>query len=465
MPIKLIDDLSERIVYEIARHTDGVSVDLLHGVLAEVASRRTLQRRLGDLLTAGTIVATGRGRGTRYRRAVAYAPAPAEPLVVAEPIPAPEYVPLFTGSHDIVEYVRRPLYLRTPVGYEQSFLDAYVPNDTYYLSADLREHFHRIGRTGEELHPAGTTARRLIDRLLIDLSWASSRLEGNSYSRLETQRLIEFGQLAEGKDVREAQMILNHKRAIEFLVADATAMTLNKQTIRTLHALLSRDLLTDNRDCGRVRSEIVEISGSVFYPLGVPLAIDPLLELILLKADRITDPFEQSFFLMVHVPYLQPFIDVNKRVSRLAANIPLIRHNLCPLSFIYVPERAYIEATIGVYELRRTELLRDVFIWAYERSCQSYVAVRNRPEVYPDPLGMLHQATLTEIVGEIIRNNMPADEPTIRRVAASHAEKPSDVEDLNRLTHRAFASMHDGNCAMYKVKPREYLRWKECWNG
>ena len=85
---------------------------------------------------------------------------------------------------------------------------------------------------------------------------------------------------------------------------------------------------------------------------------------------------EQAFFAMVHLPYLQPFEDVNKRVSRLAANLPLIRQNLCPLSFVDVPERAYIDAILGVYELNRIELLRDVFIWAYERSCARYGAVR-----------------------------------------------------------------------------------------
>lgn len=84
----------------------------------------------------------------------------------------------------------------------------------------------------------------------------------------------------------------------------------------------------------------------------------------------------QAFFLMVHLPYLQPFEDVNKRTSRLAANIPLIHHNLCPLSFIDVPQSAYVDAMIGVYELNRIELLRDVFVWAYERSCQQYVAVQ-----------------------------------------------------------------------------------------
>ena len=73
---------------------------------------------------------------------------------------------------------------------------------------------------------------------------------------------------------------------------------------------------------------------------------------------------------MVHLPYLQPFEDVNNRVSRLAANIPLIRHNLCPVSFIDVPERPYIDGLMGIYELNRIELLRDVFVWAYDRSSQ-----------------------------------------------------------------------------------------------
>ena len=80
----------------------------------------------------------------------------------------------------------------------------------------------------------------------------------------------------------------------------------------------------------------------------------------MIKANAITDPFEQAFFIMVHIPYLQPFSDVNKRTSRLAANIPLIRHNLCPLTFLGVTETAYTRATMGVYELTRIELLRDL---------------------------------------------------------------------------------------------------------
>ncbi|MFA0520617.1 Fic family protein, partial [Vibrio sp. 10N.222.55.E8] len=92
------------------------------------------------------------------------------------------------------------------------------------------------------------------------------------------------------------------------------------------------------------------------------------LESILNKANQILDPFEQSFFIMVHLPYLQPFADINKRTSRLAANIPLLKANVCPLTFLDVPEKAYSKAVLGIYEMNRIDLLRDLYLWAYERS-------------------------------------------------------------------------------------------------
>ena len=104
--------------------------------------------------------------------------------------------------------------------------------------------------------------------------------------------------------------------------------------------------------------------------------IEDALEVLLGKANQIEDPFEQSFFMMVHLPYLQPFADINKRTSRLAANLPLFRANLCPLTFLDVPEQAYSRAILGVYEMTRVELLRDLFIWAYERSTQEYLAIK-----------------------------------------------------------------------------------------
>jgi hypothetical protein len=107
----------------------------------------------------------------------------------------------------------------------------------------------------------------------------------------------------------------------------------------------------------------------------------------------------------VHLAYLQGFEDVNKRVSRLAANIPLIRGNLCPLSFVDVPERAYIDGVLGVYELNRIELLRDVFVWAYERSSARYSAVRQSLGE-PDPFRLRYRALVAELVAAVVRAGM-----------------------------------------------------------
>lgn len=197
----------------------------------------------------------------------------------------------------------------------------------------------------ESYPPAGTFARDILNRLLIDLSWASSQLEGNTYSRLDTERLIEFGQAAEGKNALETQMILNHKQAIEYLVRDPNVASLSPETVIALHALLSDGLMADPMACGRIRRRAVEIGGSVYMPVALPQRLEELFGIVISMAAEISDPFEQAFFLMVHLPYLQPFEDVNKRVSRLAANIPFIRHNLCPLSFIDVPQQAYVDAT------------------------------------------------------------------------------------------------------------------------
>jgi hypothetical protein len=115
---------------------------------------------------------------------------------------------------------------------------------------------------------------------------------------------------------------------------------------------------------------------------------------MLATAAAIADPFEQAFF-VVQLPYLQPFDDVKKRVSRLAANIPFIKGNLAPLSFDDVPRGLYVEAVLGVYELRRFELLREVFVWAYERSAARYAAV-SQSLGNPDPFRLRYRASLRD---------------------------------------------------------------------
>lgn len=369
-----------------------------------------------------------------------------------------QYVPISPAGEEIKAYVRRPVQQRRPVAYDVRLLEAYAPNRTFYLSRELRGQLHVLGRSGVGSQaPAGTFARDVLNRLLIDLSWASSRLEGNTYTRLDTERLIAFGQAAEGKDAIETQMILNHKAAIEFLAGDVH-VAVDAATVIALNALLSDGLLRDPRAGGRVRERAVEIGGSVFRPIALPQRLDELFGIVMRMAAEIEDPFEQAFFLMVHLPYLQPFEDVNKRVSRLAANIPLMRHNLSPLSFIDVPVRAYVDGTLGIYELARMELLRDVFIWAYERSCQHYVAVRQQL-VPPDLFRLRYRAELSAAVRAIVQQGLSLADESIAQVMPAGV-KLEDQARFAALVRAEFDSLHAGNAVRFGLRPLELAAWR-----
>ena len=387
------------------QHPEGRTASQIAGALTSPPPRRTLQYRLKSLVDSKRLIMEGTDRWARYRLPrtvdVAFRAVSGSPTVSvrAEVLPS-----LSTPGNEIREYVRQPLAARRPVGYDRAFLDSYW-SDHPYLSQAEREHLQEVGRPAIADQPAGTYARQILNRLLIDLSWNSSRLEGNTYSLLDTMQLLELGEEAEGKQRLEAQMILNHKEAIEFLVDEAGGIGFNRHTILNLHALLADNLLADSRAAGRLRHIAVGIDGSVSYPLEMPALIEECFDQILATAAAISDPFEQAFFVMVQLPYLQPFDDVNKRVSRLAANIPLIKTNLAPLSFEDVPRELYTEAILSAYEMKRIELLRDVFIWAYGRSAARYAAVRQSLGE-PDPFRLQHRSSLREVVGAVVRERM-----------------------------------------------------------
>src|SRR6185437_9670324 len=383
----------------------------------------------------------------------------AESGITASVATSEAYVPISPDGEAIKAYVRQPLSGRRPIGYQISFLEAYDPNVTSYLPATLREQFHQLGRSPSHEAPAGTFAKSILDRLLIDLSWASSRLEGNTYSRLDTERLIQEGKVASGKDALETQMILNHKAAIQYLVNNAEGIAIDRQTIVALHALLSDGLMADPMACGAIRSRAVQISGSIYTPMALPQKVDDLFGIVYEMATMIADPFEQAFFLMVHLPYLQPFEDANKRVSRLAANIPLIRNNLVPLSFVDVPEHAYVDGLLGVYELQRVELLRDVFTWAYERSCQQYAAVQNQL-AQPDTFRLHHRVALAHTIRAIVEAGVVADPSTVRNATPASVTN-DDRQRFVELVMEEFRTLHAGNAIRFGVKPFEFEAWRE----
>lgn len=166
---------------------------------------------------------------------------------------------------------------------------------------------------------------------------------------------------------------------------------------------------------------------------------------------------------MVQSPYLQPFDDVNKRVSRLGANIPLIKANLTPLTFMDVASKTYNDAILGVYELNRIELLRDVFIWAYERSAARYAAARQSLGE-PDQLRLRYRTALGEIIGEVVRGRMN------KREAFAHLKKwarenidEAERERFTEMVESELLGLHEGNFARYRVSPSEFRAWQQAW--
>jgi len=453
----VLSSTHEAVLKAVAQSAAGANIEQIEAQLPQPPTRRTLQRWLNALVGQGRLRKEGQARSTRYLLPVQAAPE------AADAVPGDVFFPLSDEARAIDIAVRQPVQHRTPVGYRRSFLDSYRPNTTFYLHAALRAELQALGQVAAHNEPAGTYARSIANRLLIDLSWNSSRLEGNTYSLLETERLLSAGDAAEGKGALEAQMILNHKAAIEFLMDCTPDMGFNRYTLLNLHALLSDNLLPDPTASGRLRTVAVGIGQAVFLPLEGPQLIAECFAQVLDTAAAIQDPLEQAFFAMVHLPYLQPFEDVNKRVSRLAANIPLIQHNLCPLSFVDVPPAAYISAMLGVYELNRIELLRDVFAWAYKRSCARYSAVRQSLGE-PDPFRLRYRALIFDTVAEVVRAAMNKQRAIafVARQARQHLP-PADQHRFVEVTETELMSLHEGNMARYRLRPSEFEAWRQGW--
>jgi hypothetical protein len=219
--------------------------------------------------------------------------------------------------------------------------------------------------------------------------------------------------------------------------------------------MLAENLLRDHEAPGRLRRMEVGIAHSVYKPPSVPQLIEECFDLVLAEARAISNPFEQSLFVMVQLPYLQPFDDVNKRVSRLAANIPLIKHNLSPLSFVDVDEDTYIRGMLAVYELNRVELIKAVFLWAYERSAARYAEVR-QVIGEPDAFRLRYRSELRAAIAGIIRGVVG---PRLRKKGwAARTGRSS-----SKPQKRELLALNEGDYARYQVTPREFAAWREVW--
>ena len=451
----------------ITQAPEGLSRGALHEQLPAL-SLAQLKYRLELLVEQGRVRAQGRTRARVYLPVESPGSGGADEPA---PRPSPRQGERGADAHPFFsrESMQRFARLevahtqRARVGYEPSILPSYELASPY-LSDARREQLHALGKVhieGLSEAPAGTYARQILERLLIDLSWASSHLEGNTYSMLETERLLRLGEVAEGKALEEATMLLNHKRAIELLVAQAEHLRMDSYTLRGLHATLTADLLADPADCGQLRQRPVFISGSSYTPLTIPQRIREAFELLLAIARQLDDPFEQSFLTFIHLQRLQPFVDGNKRTARLAANIPLIVHNLIPLSFTDVEREDYLRATLTFYETQETEPLAELFCHAYTRSAMLYNATAG--ELTIDRFRLRHRAHIFEAVRALV-TSLPPD-PV--RFAEDHvAQLPLPLDPIERARLVALIlgdldGLHEGNIFRYALTPSTFQRWTE----
>jgi Fic family protein len=408
-------------------HPGGIHRGEISDLLEKSINNKTLQRRLAELASDEKVTVKGIKRGTKYF--------PAQLLETNLRVINNEiFSPI---SRIVLKFLEKPLHMRERVSYNRDFLENYVPNETIYVPIENRDRLRHEGKRFDEQLAAGTYARQISERLLIDLSYNSSRLEGNTYSKMDTQRLVEEGILAEGKIHEETVMIMNHKEAILFLIENAADIELNSFTLLNLHNLLSQDLLMDPASCGNVRRIEVDIGGSAYKPLNNPHVLKEMLELILLKARKINDPFEQSFFVLIHLSYLQAFEDVNKRTARLACNIPFIKNNLCPLSFTDVSRDDYSAALLIIYEQNEFTPMLNLFCWAYSRSCNQYGVVKESlGEI--DAFRIQYRAQRKAVMGQIVKQNLHGAEA--EQFIENYCTK-NNIEDAIKFTAMTLADL------------------------
>lgn len=313
-------------------------------------SDATLKRMIAAGIKAGDIVAEGKARATRYRLS------PQAQLLM--PLNLDTYFALEVDERQVQSSYNFELIngllaeTRLFSDKEQSHLDA--------LQDEFRQHVSEL--TDNEY-------RKEMERLGIDLSWKSSQIEGNTYTLLETERLLRESKTAEGKTREEAVMLLNHKDALSFVLDNPDYLKeLTVSHIEDIHQLLTKDLSIDKG----LRRHRVGITGTNYHPLDnefqIREAMRDACELINSKSNI----FEKALLTLVFLSYIQPFSDGNKRTARIMSNAILIANDYCPLSFRSIDSIDYKKAMLIFYEQNNLYAFKQIFMEQFEFAVKEY---------------------------------------------------------------------------------------------
>ena len=313
-------------------------------------SDATLKRMIAAGIKAGDIVAEGKARATRYRLS------PQAQLLM--PLNLDTYFALEVDERQVQSSYNFELIngllaeTRLFSDKEQSHLDA--------LQEEFRQHVSEL--TDNEY-------RKEMERLGIDLSWKSSQIEGNTYTLLETERLLRESKTAEGKTREEAVMLLNHKDALSFVLDNPDYLKeLTVSHIEDIHQLLTKDLSIDKG----LRRHRVGITGTNYHPLDNEFQIREAMREACELINSKSNIFEKALLTLVLLSYIQPFSDGNKRTARITSNAILIANDYCPLSFRSVDSIDYKKAMLIFYEQNNLYAFKQIFIEQFEFAVKEY---------------------------------------------------------------------------------------------
>ena len=313
-------------------------------------SDATLKRVIAAGIKAGDIVAEGKARATRYRLS------PQAQLLM--PLNLDTYFSLEVDERQVHSSYNFELIngllteTRLFSDKEQTHLDA--------LQDEFRQHVNEL--TDNEY-------RKEMERLGIDLSWKSSQIEGNTYTLLETERLLRESKTAEGKTKEEAVMLLNHKDALNFILDNPDYLQeLTVSHIEDIHQLLTKDLSIDKG----LRRHRVGITGTNYHPLDNEFQIREAMREACELINSKSNIFEKALLTLVLLSYIQPFSDGNKRTARITSNAILIANDYCPLSFRSVDSIDYKKAMLIFYEQNSLYAFKQIFMEQFEFAVKEY---------------------------------------------------------------------------------------------
>ncbi|KKU68744.1 MAG: Fic family protein [Parcubacteria group bacterium GW2011_GWA2_47_16] len=311
-------------------------------------SRETLVRELNALSKSDLLEKIGKGRGVKYRVKGAH------PLLV--PVDVDAYL-----SQDVDTRAPKPISFNFDIF--SKLAGIFSDNEIAEVLGVNGEYHARVAKLSPVL------LQKEFERITIELAWKSSKIEGNTYTLLDTEALIKEHREAEGHTAKEAVMILNHKKALDYILANRDKFqALSLRTIEDVHRLLVDGLEVNHG----IRTRAVGITGTAYRPLDNKHQIVEVVEKAIAVINAEENAWSKAFLSLLLIAYIQPFEDGNKRTSRLLANACLLAAEVCPLSFRSIDETEYKKAVTLFYELNNASVMKKLFLEQWKFAVGNY---------------------------------------------------------------------------------------------